>query len=114
MLRMTRPAPIRLDADTWAIMRNAADRPAAIVHRVTDTAGAARFLVLQWHLDPAKRRMSGIFTSLQDADTSVLYDNAAHIKWAQRKTSGPPNGGGSLHHSGAETPKTPSPGPEAR
>lgn len=97
ILRMTRPAPIRLDADTWAIMRNATDHPTAIVTRITDTGGEARFLVLKWNLDPAKRRMTGIFPTLEQADASVLYDNAAKIAAASRKTSGPPNGGGSLH-----------------
>lgn len=94
---MSRPAPIRLDADTWVIMRSATDHPTAIVNRVTDTAGEARFLVLKWALDPAQRRMTGIFATLEQADASVLYDNTAHIAHAQRKTAGPPNGGGSLH-----------------
>lgn len=94
---MTKPAPIRLDADTWVIMRGAKDRPAAIVNRVTDTHGTSKFLVMRWELDPAKRRMHGIFPTLQAADDSVPFDNAAEIARAQRATSGPPNGGGSLH-----------------
>lgn len=97
MLRMSRPAPIRLDADTWVIMRSATAHPTAIVNRVTDTTDEARFLVMKWHLDPAQQRMTGIFPTLEQADASVLYDNAAHIAQAQRKTSGPPNGGGPLH-----------------
>ena len=94
---MTKPAPIRLDADTWVIMRGAKDRPAAIVNRVTDTHEMAKFLVMVWNIDPAKRRMHGIFPTLQAADDSVPFDNDAEIKRASRRTSGPPNGGGSLH-----------------
>jgi len=96
---MSRPAPIRLDADTWAIIRDAPDRPAAIVHRITDVGEVARFLVLQWHLDPAKRRMTGIYESLKEADDSVRYD-MSKVAEAMAMTAGPPNGGGSTHASG--------------
>lgn len=96
---MSRPAPIRLDADTWAIMRDATDRPAAIVQRVTDIGEAARFLVLRWHVDPAKRRMTGIYESLKDADYSVRYDGRK-VAEVMAKTAGPMNGGGSTHTSG--------------
>lgn len=93
---MSRPAPIRLDADTWAIMRDAADHPAAIVTRITDVGGAARFLVMQWHLDPARRRMTGIHESLKAADASVRYDTRV-VDAVMAKNAGPPNGGGTLH-----------------
>lgn len=94
---MGRPAPIRLDADTWAIMREATEHPTAIIHRVTDMHGTARFLVMKWHMNPANQRMTGIYPTLEQADNSVLYD-LAKVNAAVAKNSGPPNGGGPLHN----------------
>ena len=74
---MARPDPIQLDATTWIIMREHPTRPKAIVHCVTDTSGEARYLLMVWHVDPAKRRMHGIYTSLSDADLEVRWDNSA-------------------------------------
>ena len=68
---MTRPSPIRVDTDTWIIMRQMSDRPAGIVHRVTDTSEEARFLLLVWHPEPSQRRMHGIYPSLKAADAAV-------------------------------------------
>lgn len=88
---MANPAPIRLDADTWIIMRYPKDHPVAVVQRVTDFENAARFLVFKWHPDPAKRRMTGIYVSLEDADNSVLWD-LAPVQEAHRKNRGAMNG----------------------
>ncbi|MFA5608125.1 MAG: hypothetical protein WDA07_13225 [Leucobacter sp.] len=88
---MPNPAPIRIDTDTWAIMREPKDHPVALVQRFTDTTGEARFLVLKWHPEPAKRRMTGIYVTLQDADRSVLWD-LAPVRAAMAKNAGPPNG----------------------
>lgn len=79
---MSRPAPIQIDRDTWIIMREHPANPKAIVHRVTDTRGDARFLLLVWNIDPAKRRMHGIFPSLKDADLEVKWDNTAAVRRA--------------------------------
>lgn len=94
-----KPAPIRLDTDTWAVMRDTPDHPKAIIHRVTDTAGESRYLVMVWHPEPSKRRMAGIFDTIQAADRSVLYDRA-RVTEALSKTNGPPNGGGTTNHAG--------------
>ncbi|MFD5599164.1 hypothetical protein ACFWHR_03810 [Leucobacter sp. NPDC058333] len=88
---MSRPAPIRIDADTWAIMREPVDRPVAMVHRVTDVSGEARFLVLKWNVDPAKRRLTGLYPTFELAEASVLYQLPK-----MPDPSKPPNGGGRL------------------
>lgn len=88
---MPNPSPIRIDTDTWVVMRYEKEHPAAIITRITDTAGEARFLALVWHVDPAKRRMAGIYPSLQAADASVLWDRSP-VERAARLNSGPPNG----------------------
>ena len=64
---------ITVDADTWLIMREFPQHPKAIVHRVTDTSGEERFMVLTWYPDPAKRRMAGIYRSLSEADAAVPW-----------------------------------------
>ncbi len=91
ILRLTRPAPIWLDADTWAIMRNATDHPTAIVTRITDTGGEARFLVLkwnQWFCEPGfvvassrapgtRRRVTSMFQNASGSSVaSSTYANA--------------------------------------
>lgn len=88
---MSRPAPIQIDTDTWIIMREHPTHPKAVVHRVTDTGGEARFLLMVWHAVPAKRRMHGIYGSLEEADRAVLWDNSEALKRA-RDTVGPAPG----------------------
>lgn len=80
--RMSRPAPIQIDTDTWIIMREHPTQPKAVVSRVIDTAGEARFLLMVWHAVPAKRRMHGIYGSLEEAERAVPWDSAAALKRA--------------------------------
>ncbi|MBK0417424.1 hypothetical protein JD276_00020 [Leucobacter sp. CSA1] len=68
--------PIQIDTDTWIIMRAVEQHPKAIVHRVTDTAGEARFLLMTWWPVPAHRRMVGIYKSLAEADAQVPVADA--------------------------------------
>ena len=88
---MARPDPIRIDTDTWIVMREPKDHPVAIIQRITDTSGEARYLVMVWQVNPMARRMSGIYRSLREADDSVKYD-LAPVMAVQRKNAGPPNG----------------------
>lgn len=64
---------ITVDADTWLIMREFPQHPKAIVHRITDTSGEERFMVLTWLPDPAQRRMVGIYRTLSEADSAVPW-----------------------------------------
>ena len=79
---VTRPKPIRYDRDTWLVMRDDAVIPKAVVHRYTDKAGIDQYLVVRWDLDPSKRRLMAVCTSLERADDLVRYDNnVAHGYW---------------------------------
>ena len=93
---MPRAEPIQIEADSWMLMRNPSNHPVAIVNRITDTTGEARFLVLTWHANPAMRRMTGIYTSLEDADSSVTSDTAP-VERVHRMNAGPPNGRPAQH-----------------
>lgn len=84
---MQRPVPIQTDANTWIIMRENADRPKGIVHRVTDTLGTARFMLYVWHPSPERQRMFGIYDSLDAADIAVKWDNTEALRKA--KAAGP-------------------------
>lgn len=64
---------IQVDRDTWLIMREFPAHPKAVIQRVTDTGGDARFLVLIWHPDRTKWRLSGIFGGIEEADKSVPW-----------------------------------------
>ncbi|TDP91704.1 hypothetical protein EDF62_2323 [Leucobacter luti] len=74
---------IMYDTDTWLVLRDNPASPAAVISRITDTGGAERYLLLKWELDPAARRMVGIYTSLREAGDAV--------PWAKRHT---PDGNG--------------------
>lgn len=63
--------PIQVDADTWLIMRESARQPKAVVHRVTSTAGEARFLLMTWQPIITERRMVAIHPDLRAADRAV-------------------------------------------
>lgn len=69
----TKPPPIQIDTDTWIIMREYRQQPKAIVHRVTSTAGEARYLLMTWEPLVADRRMVAIHKDLFDADNAVPW-----------------------------------------
>jgi len=79
------PKPIRLDADTWLVMRNDPVVPKAVVQRVHSRDGD-RYLLFRWDLDPTKRRLVHVVDSLERANELVLFD----VPHSRR--SGPPNG----------------------
>jgi hypothetical protein len=67
--------PIRYDRDTWLVMRNSDVLPKAVIQRFTDRKGVDKYLLVQWDLDPAKRRLMAVCDSLERADRLVLYEN---------------------------------------
>lgn len=71
---MSRPKPIRFDVNTWLVMRGDPVLPKAIIERRKDRRGQDVYFVLSWDLDPGKRVLMGSKTSLEDADSMVLYD----------------------------------------
>lgn len=70
---MSRPRPIRYDQDTWLVMRNDPAIPKAVIQRVHHADGD-QYLVFRWHLDPDKRRLMNVVSSLERADDLVRYD----------------------------------------
>lgn len=87
MVSMTRPKPIRLDHDRWAVMRDSPTLPKAIIQRVKDKGGVDRYLVIKWDLNPAEQRLMAVCDSLQRADELVLWDNTPIVGY----WDGPPN-----------------------
>jgi hypothetical protein len=82
---MNMPKPIRLDQDTWLLMRSDPVVPKAVVQRVHSRNGD-RFLLFKWALDPAQRRLTNVVDSLERANELVLFD----VPRSGRP--GPPNG----------------------
>lgn len=68
---------IQIEADTWIVMREHAQRPKAVVLGFRNTAGEARFMVLVWDPIRSKRRMVDVHESLQAAADSVPWPVAA-------------------------------------
>jgi hypothetical protein len=81
------PHPIRYDRDTWLVMRDDNVLPKAVIQRFRDRRGVDKYLLVQWDLDPAKRRLMVVCDSLEKADRLVLYDNSVPGGYWQ----GPPN-----------------------
>lgn len=67
---------IQIDTDSWIVMRELPQHPKAIIHRITDTTGEARFVLLTWHAEPSKRRMVGIHRNLREATRAVPWPDA--------------------------------------
>ncbi|HXH33350.1 MAG TPA: hypothetical protein VNJ54_02935 [Plantibacter sp.] len=84
---MTRPRPIRLDHDTWLVMRNDPVIPKAVIERRRDKGGADVYFVIAWDIDPLKRVLMSVQPSLERADALVRYDVP---RTSDR--DGPPNG----------------------
>ncbi|MBL3698557.1 hypothetical protein [Leucobacter luti] len=95
---------IRYDTNTWVVLRNTPGTPEAVVQRVTDTGGEARYLLLTWALADADRRMVGIHTSLRAAVDAVpwprkdqLPDGSGHPPGVRRRV---PSGRPAQQHRG--------------
>lgn len=67
------PVPIKIDVDTWIVMRDDPTRPKALIKRATDRHGNERFLVYAWDVDdPRNRPLMAMKATLEDADRMVL------------------------------------------
>lgn len=78
--------PIRVADGEWVIMRGSNREPAAIIRAVRMGPREELFYrVVTWAPTSAGRSLVGYFTTLEEADRSVLFDNAIAPK-------GPPNG----------------------
>lgn len=71
----TREKPIRVDYDTWLVMRTDPVPPKALIRRVRDRKNVDIYLLLKWDLDPAKQVLMGSYETLERANAMVLYDN---------------------------------------
>lgn len=64
---------IQFETHKWLVMRDAPMNPKAVIERVTDSHGDARFLVFAWDYEPTKRRMMGLYPTIQEAVMSVPW-----------------------------------------
>ena len=66
---------IQIEADLWAVMREAPDRPRAIIERVHWRDGSEQYLLKTWHTHPSERKLVSIHESLEDACRAVRWNN---------------------------------------
>lgn len=64
---------IQYETHKWLVMRDAPMNPKAVIERVTDSHGDARYLVFAWDYEPTKRRMMGLYPNIQEAVMSVPW-----------------------------------------
>lgn len=91
---------IQIETNVWVVMREVTQYPKAVIHKITDTTGDDRYMLMTWAAEPSARRMVGIYSRLNEAEKAVPWPPTTGV------TPGlPPRPG---------TTKNPSPGPKAR
>lgn len=63
--------PIRVDTDTWIVLRESSTYPTAVIRRYGDTQGGARYLLLKWAVRSEDWKLVGIHGSVEEADQAV-------------------------------------------
>ena len=76
---------IQIDTNLWAVMREPADRPVAMILGMANRDNVPLFFVLTWHPIPDRRRVIGQYDTLAAANESVLWTEARAA--AQRATT---------------------------
>ncbi|QIK63824.1 hypothetical protein G7068_11960 [Leucobacter viscericola] len=64
---------IQIETNVWVVLREFRQQPKAVIHKITDTTGADRYMVMRWEPDPAQRRMTGIYNDLTEAEKTVPW-----------------------------------------
>lgn len=76
---------IQIDTNLWAVMREPADRPVAMILGMANRDNVPLFFVMTWHPIPDRRRVIGQYDSLEAANASVLWTEA--VAAANRATA---------------------------
>lgn len=66
---------MQIAADQWIVIRESMERPKALIQEVTARDQTARYLLFTWNIDPGKRRLHGMYDTLEDANHEVKWSN---------------------------------------
>lgn len=66
---------MQISTDQWAVIRESLEHPKAIIQQVTARDQTARYLLYTWHPDPVKRRLHGMFDTIEEANREVSWSN---------------------------------------
>ncbi|UOQ59762.1 hypothetical protein MUN76_11995 [Leucobacter rhizosphaerae] len=50
---------IQIETNVWVVMREVSQHPKAVIHKITDTTGDDRYMLMTWAAEPSARRMVG-------------------------------------------------------
>ena len=64
---------IQIETDVRVVMREVSQHPKAVIHRITDTTGDDRYMLMTWAAERSARRMVGIYQELHAAEQAVPW-----------------------------------------
>lgn len=64
---------MQIAADRWVVIRESMERPKAIIQLVTARDQTEKYFLFTWHLDPTKRRLHGMYDTLEEANREVPW-----------------------------------------
>ena len=64
---------MQIAPDTWVVIRESMEHPKAIIQLVTARDQTEKYFLLTWHLDPSRRRLHGMYDTLEEANQEVKW-----------------------------------------
>lgn len=66
---------MQIAPDQWVVIRESMERPKAMIQLVTARDQTEKYFLFTWNLDPAKRRLHGMYDTLEEANREVKWNN---------------------------------------
>lgn len=66
---------LQIAVDQWVVVRESLEHPKALIQAVTARDQTQRYLLFTWHLDPSRRRLHGMYDTIDEANREVLWNN---------------------------------------
>lgn len=64
---------MQIAPDQWVVIRESMERPKAIIQLVTARDQTEKYFLFTWHLDPTKRRLHGMYDTIEEANREVKW-----------------------------------------
>ena len=74
----------------WVVIRESMEHPKAVIQQVTARDQTQRYLLFTWHLDPSKRRLHGMYDTIEDANREVKWGNTRYVHPSRGEYPAPP------------------------
>lgn len=64
---------MQIAPDLWVVIRESMEHPKAIIQQVTARDQTARYLLFTWDVEPSRRRLHGMYDTLEEANWVVKW-----------------------------------------